>query len=114
MTDFPGDIQVAVVAHNNLGRLQATLQSLAAAGCPLARVTVVDVASRDGTGARLAREWPAVHVRRLDRNDGPSPGRNVGITEATSRFVLLMDADVRIQPDTVQLLDRAMVADRTI
>jgi GT2 family glycosyltransferase len=114
MTDFPGDIQVAIVAHNNLGPLSATLQSLAAAGCPLDRVTVVDVASTDGTGGWLAREWPAVRVRWLDRNDGPSPGRNVGITEATSRFVLLMDADVRIQPDTMQLLHRAMVADRTI
>src|SRR6266849_5634987 len=111
MRDFPGDTQVAIVAHNSLGPLSATLLSLAAAGCPPDRVTVVDVASTDGW---LAREWPAVHVRVLDRNDGPSPGRNVGITEATSRFVLLMDADVRIQPDTVQLLHRAMVTDRTI
>src|SRR5579862_4185605 len=114
MTDFPGDIQVAVVAHNNLGLLPATLQSLAAAGCPPDRVTVVDVASTDGTGDWVAREWPAVHLRRLDRNDGPSPGRNLGITEATSRFVLLMDADVRIQSDTVQVLHRAMAADRTV
>ena len=50
MADFPGDIQVAIVAHDNLGSLPATLQSLAAAGCPLDRVTVVDVASADGTG----------------------------------------------------------------
>jgi GT2 family glycosyltransferase len=114
MTDFPGDIQVAIVAHDNLGSLPATLQSLAAARCPLDRVTVVDVASTDGTRDWLAHECPAVHVLGLDRNDGPNPGRNAGITGATSRFVLLMDADVRVQPDTVQLLHRAMVADRTI
>ena len=75
---------------------------------------MVDVASTDGTREWLAREWRAVRVRRLDRNDGPSPGRNVGIREATSRFVLLMDADVHIQPDTVQLLHSAMLADPTI
>ncbi len=113
-SDFPADIQVAIVAHNNLGALPATLQSLTAAGCPADRITVVDVASTDGTREWLAREWPAVRVRRLDRNDGPSPGRNVGITEATSRFVLLMDADVRIKPDTVQLLHAAMLADPSI
>jgi hypothetical protein len=111
---FPDDVDVAIVAHDNLVPLPATLTSLAEAGCPLERITVVDVASTDGTGEWLAREWPGVRVRRLDRNDGPSPGRNVGITESTRRFVFLMDADVRIRPDTVQTLHAAMLADRSI
>ena len=112
--DFPADVEVAIVAHNNLSALPATLQSLAGAGCPPERITVVDVASTDCTGEWLARAWPKVRQRRLDRNDGPSPGRNVGITEASRRFVLLMDADVRVRPDTVQQLHAAMVADPTI
>lgn len=114
MADFPADVDVAIVAHDNLLPLPATLASLADAGCPSDRITVVDVASADGTGAWLAREWPRVHVRRLDRNDGPSPGRNVGITEASRRFVFLMDADVRIRPDTVQRLRAAMASDPSI
>src|SRR5471032_3144736 len=101
---FPDDVDVAIVAHNNLVPLPATLASLTEAGCPPERITVVDVASTDGTGDWLAREWPGVHVRRLDRNDGPSPGRNVGITESSRRFVFLMDADVRIRPDMVHTL----------
>ena len=88
---FPADVDVAIVAHNNLVPLPATLASLAEAGCPPDRITVVDVASTDGTGAWLAREWPLVRVRRLDRNEGPSPGRNVGITEASRRDVVLID-----------------------
>src|SRR5215471_3299213 len=111
MPEFPSDVDVAVVAHNNLAMLPATLNSLAEAGCPRDRITVVDVASTDGTGDWIAREWPGVKVRRLSENHGPSPGRNVGITEASRRFVLLMDADVRIQPDTVQQLHRVMIAD---
>jgi len=114
MTPFPADVDVAVVAHNNLPALPATLGSLADAGCPPDRITLVDVASTDGTAEWLAREWPAIRHRRLDRNDGPSPGRNVGITEAVRRFVLLMDGDVRIQRDAVQRLHAAMVADPTI
>jgi len=108
---FPGDVDVAIVAHNNLTALPATLGSLRAAGCPPDRIVVVDVASTDGTAAWLGREWPGVRVRRLDRNDGPGPGRNVGITEASRPFVFLMDADVQVQPDTVQLLRAAMAAD---
>jgi GT2 family glycosyltransferase len=111
---FPSDIDVAIVAHNNLSALPATLESLAAAGCPADRITVVDVLSTDGTVDWLVREWPGVRVRRLDRNDGPSPGRNVGITEATRRFVLLMDADVRVAPDAIRLLHDAMTADPAI
>ena len=112
--DFPDDVDVAIVAHNSIAILPATLASLAGAGCPRDRITVVDVASTDGTADWIAREHPGVRVRRLSKNEGPSPGRNVGITEASRRFVLLMDADVRIQRDTVQRLHAAMLADDAI
>src|ERR1700731_3043030 len=114
MTDFPSDVDVVVVAHNNLAALPVTLASLADAGCPPDRVTVVDVASSDGTPEWLGREWPRVRVRRLNHNAGPSPGRNVGISEASRRLVLLMDADVRVKPDAVRLLHAAMIGDSTI
>jgi GT2 family glycosyltransferase len=111
---WPPDVDVAIVAHDNLAVLPAALASLEDAGCPADRITVVDVASGDGTGEWLSRRTPPIRVRRLDRNDGPSPGRNVGITEASRRFVLLMDADVVVRPDTVQRLHTAMIADPTI
>jgi GT2 family glycosyltransferase len=111
---FPSDVDVAIVAHDNLTALPQTLQSLADAGCPADRIMVVDILSTDGTAEWLSKTWPAVHRRPLSYNDGPSPGRNVGITESTRKFVLLMDADVRIRPDTVQLLHAAMLADSSI
>jgi GT2 family glycosyltransferase len=111
---FPDDVDVAIVAHDNLSALPATLTSLAAAGCPADHITIVDVASTDGTGAWLAREWPVARVRRLERNDGPSPGRNLGITESTRRFIFLMDADVRVKADTISRLRAPMAGDPTI
>ncbi|HYM24130.1 MAG TPA: glycosyltransferase [Vicinamibacterales bacterium] len=111
---WPADVDVAVVAHDNLSILPATLQSLLDAGCPRERITLVDVASTDGTAEWIAREHPGVRVRRLDVNRGPSPGRNVGITEGSSRFVLLMDADVRIAPDATQKLHAVMQADSSV
>jgi GT2 family glycosyltransferase len=110
-TDFPADVEVAIVAHNNLETLKATLESLADAGCPPHRIIVVDVASTDGTAAFMAATWPAARIIRLASNNGPSPGRNVGIRAATSRFVLLMDADVMIAPAATQRLHAAMLAD---
>jgi GT2 family glycosyltransferase len=114
MPGFPGDVAVAIVSHDNLKPLPGTLESLAAAGCPPSQIAVVDVASTDGTSDWLKRNWPDVTVHRLETNDGPSPGRNVGILRADKPFVFLMDADVVVRPDTVQILKAAMDADPSI
>ena len=112
--DFPDDVEVAVVAHNNLETLEETLQSIADAGCPQARIIVADVLSTDGTRDYLATTWPEVRIIRLTENKGPSPGRNASIRAAASRFVLLMDADVLLMPEATVRLHAAMVADETV
>jgi GT2 family glycosyltransferase len=114
MPAFPADTEVAIVAHNNLTVLPDAIASVIAAGCVPRDITVVDVASTDGTAAWLADRWPETRLRRLERNHGPSPGRNIGLREATRRFVLLMDADVVIDPDAVQRLHAAMTGDPSI
>jgi GT2 family glycosyltransferase len=111
---FPEDVGVSIVAHNNRDELVAALGSLEAAGCPRAAILVVDVASTDGSVEVLEREFPEVGLRRLAKNDGPSPGRNVGIRECRFPFVFLMDADVRVLPETIQELRAAMAADASI
>lgn len=110
---FPDDVEVAIVAHNSWTTLPATLDSLARAGCPRDRITVVDVASGDHTRGGLAEAWPTVRVLPLTRNDGPNPGRNLAFTQGHRRFVLLMDPDVQVAPDTIGRLRAAMEADPT-
>lgn len=111
---FPSDVGVAIVAHNNLDKLTKTLPSLDAAGCPRSSMLVVDVASTDLTVQWLRTHYPDVRVITLDRNDGPSPGRNVGIRETAQPYVFLMDADVFVRPDTIQRLRAAMAEDPNI
>jgi len=111
---FPEDVGVAIVCHNNRDQLQLALASLEAAGCPRSRVLVVDVASTDGTVAWLRQAYPEVRLRVLDRNDGPSPGRNVGIRETREPYVFLMDADVQVEPDTIQRLRAALAEDAAV
>lgn len=114
MLAFGADIDVVVVAHNNLATLRDTLCSLTEAGCPDSQITVVDVASTDATTAWLEAARPAVHRITLAENNGPGPGRNAGIRAASRRFVLLMDADVRVQPEAVQRLHAAMLEDAAV
>ena len=77
-------------------------------------MVLVDVASTDGTGDWLRANWPAMEQVRLTRNDGPSPGRNVGIRHRETKYVLLVDADVQIEPGTVPPLYERMVSDPRI
>jgi GT2 family glycosyltransferase len=107
-TDFPTDVDVVIVTHNNLTTLTRTLESLQAAGCPAPSITVVDIASTDGTSVALASQWPAIARIGFSRNDGPCPARNAGILAAARPYVLLMDADVLVAPDAVQRLRTAM------
>ena len=111
---FPTDVGVSIVCHNNLEKMKGTMASLDAACCPHAAIIVVDVLSTDGTVEWLAGHYPDVHVERLSKNDGPSPGRNVGIRLCRFPFVFLMDGDVLIQPETIQRLREAMRDDAAI
>lgn len=111
---FPSDVHVAIVAHNNMAALPETLDSLAAAGCPPSQIAVVDVMSSDGLAEWLAATWPGITRHYVPYNDGPDPGRNMGILRAPLPYVFLMDADVVVRPDTVQLLRTEMAADPNI
>ena len=111
---FPADVSVVVVAHNAAATLPHTVASVLEAGCPPELILLVDVASTDGGPAHLARDIPGIQLTRLETNLGPSRGRNVGVRQATTPFVFLMDADVTVEPDAIAVLRAALVADRSI
>ena len=114
VTPFPADVGVSIVCHNNLEKMKAAMASLDAAGAPHHAILVVDVLSTDGTVAWLRDRYPDVQIEVLPKNDGPSPGRNVGIRMCRFPLVFLMDGDVVVQPDTIQRLRRAMDGDSSI
>lgn len=107
----PEDVSVVVVGHNARRHLAPALDSLRTAGCPDDRVTVVDVASTDGTVEWLRRKHPGARLRRLERNEGPGAARNLGIREATTPYVLIMDADVSVEPTALRTLREVVGSD---
>jgi GT2 family glycosyltransferase len=114
VTPFPSDVGVAIVAHDNRDKLSATIVSLESSGCRHSSILVVDVASTDGTGDWLRAAYPDITVRRLERNEGPNPGRNLGILETGQPYVFLMDGDVVVAPECVQRLRAAMAEDARV
>jgi GT2 family glycosyltransferase len=101
-----------VVTQNAVPWLDRCLGSLADAGVPL-RITVVDNASNDGTPERIARSYPGVELVALPTNVGFGAANNIGLGTALqegAEFVLLLNQDAWVLPDTLPLLVAAAAA----
>jgi glycosyltransferase involved in cell wall biosynthesis len=87
-------ISCVMPAYNEAKHIDAVLGAVAPlVGGKLAEVIVVDDASTDGTGERLAR-WPEITALTNEANRGKSYSVARGIEAATGDYVLLLDADL--------------------
>lgn len=93
-------VSVIVPAHNAAGTLGDCLQALLASSCEGMEILVVDDRSTDGT-AEIARSL-GVRVVSNSRGRGPAAARNEGVAHARGALVMFIDADVLVQPDTVE------------
>lgn len=74
----------------------------------------VDDASTDGTATLLdaaAQTDSRLRVWHLAHNGGQAAARNVALAEARGAYTLMVDADDRLAPDALALLDAALSAD---
>lgn len=92
-------VSAVIPTRNGLELLRMSLPPLLAALGARNEVIVVDDASDDGTGAVLAREFPAVRVVRLPVSRGFGDACNAGVAHATAPLVLLMNNDMVVQAD---------------
>ena len=109
-----GPVTVCVTNYNGAAFLEACLEALASVRGDIEEVVVVDNASTDDSVARLRRAAAAPPwagrtrgaLRLIERpvNDGPCPARNEGLRAARTRWVLQLDSDVLLRPDTLELL----------
>lgn len=93
---------VIVAAWRAEATLERAVASALAQTSVSTEVIVIDDASPDGTFA-LAESLSArdgrVRALRLAQNSGPSAARNLGLAEARSRWIAVLDADDSYAPD---------------
>ena len=99
---------LCVVNYNGLRYLRETLAAARANAAELHEILVFDNASDDGSPELAEREFPEVRVIRLGENRGPAPARNAAIETAGAERIVIIDNDVRIEPDCATLLNRAL------
>lgn len=88
-----------VPVRNSASQLEACLKHLQAANYTDFEVIVVDDASTDDS-PRVAQRL-AAQVVHMPRQSGPAAARNAGAAQARGRYLLFVDADVCVHPDTL-------------
>lgn len=106
------DLAVVIVAWNVKDVVLANLRSVfASTPMPDIEVVVVDNASKDGTVEAVRAAFPQVIVIANTENLGFSKACNQGIHVSSARHILLLNPDMRVEPDalskTVAYLDRS-------
>ncbi|MDM7460920.1 MAG: glycosyltransferase family 2 protein [bacterium] len=98
----PITLSICIVNWNTRTLLRACLQSLYR--YPLAEpfeVIVVDNASPDGSAAMVRAEFPQVALIANTQNLGYAQGNNQAMAQAQGEFILLLNPDTEVFPDTL-------------
>src|SRR5579871_2952051 len=104
----PPQISVVMPLFNAERHIRAAVNSVLDSDLRSLECIVVDDGSTDDSIERLATITDArFRLLKIPASGGPSRPRNVGIAEARSRYVALLDADDLLKPDK---LTRAVAA----
>jgi GT2 family glycosyltransferase len=101
-------VTIGIVNHNGRDCLPETIAAVKTLDYPDFKVIVVDNNSTDGSREWLQRHHPDVRCVVLDRNMGLPGARNVILSEADTEYVLVMDNDITVRPDTLSRLMAVM------
>lgn len=105
------DLGIVIVSYNVRDLLRENLQSVfSSVGKGSVEVVVVDNASHDGSAEMVEKEFPKVCLIANKHNAGFASAVNQGIAATHARHVLLLNPDMRLEPDTLQ--DSIIYADR--
>jgi GT2 family glycosyltransferase len=94
-------LSVIIVNYNVVHFLEQCLRSVRRASEKIStQIIVVDNHSLDGSVEMVRRKFPEVTLIASEKNLGFSRGNNLGISQATGEYILLLNPDTVVQEDT--------------
>src|ERR1035441_7280076 len=98
----PTDLSVVIVTRNTCALTCAAVRSVLESRDALTKqIVVVDNGSSDETPEALPRQFPTVIYRRSQTNLGFARANNLGAGQAPGEFLLLLNSDARLKPDSL-------------
>jgi len=112
-SNYP-QVSIVVLNYNGRNYLQNCLRSIHQLVYPFIEVIVVDNGSTDGSVDLVKREAPSVTLLANEENLGFSEGNNRGMKVAKGKYILLVNNDVILTPESVSELVKVMEQDCSI
>ena len=95
-------VSVVIVSRNTCALTCAALKSVFESQDAFSKeVVVVDNGSTDGTAAAIASGFPTVKCVRSENNLGFAKANNLGASGLRGEFLLLLNSDARLKPETL-------------
>lgn len=96
------ELSVIIVSYNVRDYLRESIRSvMAASPGPETEIIVVDNDSDDGSVTMIESEFPEVRLFASGSNEGFSAACNRGITASSGNFILILNPDTLIFPDSL-------------
>ncbi|NIY49742.1 glycosyltransferase family 2 protein [Cedecea colo] len=101
-------LSIIIPSYNNAEFIVDTLSSLQAGITEEVELIIVNDGSTDGTGERIKafyQDNPDIHVKYIyQTNSGVAITRNVGLENATGKYIGFVDSDDIVSPDYFDIL----------
>jgi GT2 family glycosyltransferase len=96
------DISVILVSYNTIEITKVALRHiLASSNDGEMEIIIVDNASKDNSAAVLREEYPQIRLIENTKNVGFGRANNQALPFIKSRYVLLLNTDAFVEPDTI-------------
>ncbi len=110
------DCTIVLLSYNSLqvtdtclGKIEAAIADSKKVINNTVKVIVVDNASKDGSAAMIAEKYPWVHLMALPENIGYARGNNLAMQAVDTPYMLLMNSDTYINPDSITKIFQKMI-----
>jgi hypothetical protein len=99
------DLSIIIVSWNVRDKLRKNLEALMKVEGDFSFETiVVDNDSNDGTAAMVEENFPQVRLMANKENLGFAKANNQALASAAGNFILLLNPDMEIYPDTLEIM----------
>jgi GT2 family glycosyltransferase len=96
------DVSVIIVSYNTAALLEGCLNSLRASKGVAKEIFVVDNCSADQSAQLVADHFPEATLIVNDTNKGFGAANNQALKRCSGRYIVFLNPDTQIKPDTLQ------------